>query len=93
MNHEIDRITPKTWVGWLLTMIISIAGSWLSMNARVYGNENDISVLKTRVEVVEKSYDRQIQISERQNELNNEIKQSLVRIEGVLNTKADKQWK
>ena len=87
------EVKMKTWGGWFLTIVISILGAWMSMSARVYSTESEIQVLKTRVDIVEKSYDKQIESAEKQTEQYNEIKQSLIRIEGVLNTKADKEWK
>ena len=88
-----EKIPPKTWVGWVLTVLISVFSAWFSMDGRVYAIESQLNVLSKRVEIIEKSYDKLIINAELQSTQYNEIKESLVRIEGVLNTKQDKQWK
>lgn len=93
MERQTDRITPKTWIGWALTILLSIVGAWTSMSSRVYSTESQIRLLELRVSAVEKGYDKQLETMVKLNEQYNEIKQSLIRIEGVLNTKADKQYR
>ena len=88
-----NKIETKTWIGWALTVIISVSGAWVSMNARIYTVESQLQVLRTRVEMVESGYDRQSKLQTEQSTTSQEIKQSLIRIEGALNLKADKQWK
>lgn len=34
----------KVWVGWIITIVLSVGGSWASMNARVYNTESEIEV-------------------------------------------------
>jgi hypothetical protein len=93
MDNQTDRIATKTWIGWALTVLLSIVGAWTSMSSRVYSTEAQLKVLELRLTVVEKGYDKQLETMIKLNEQYNEIKQSLIRIEGVLNTKADKQYK
>jgi hypothetical protein len=93
MVNQSDKITSKTWIGWALTIILSIVGAWTSMSSRVYSTESQIRLLELRVSAVEKGYDKQLENMVKLNEQYNEIKQSLIRIEGVLNTKADKQYR
>ena len=88
-----DKIPTKTWIGWALTICLSAATAYTSVNARVYDIEKEIEVIKTRVDINEKAYDKQLLNYERQSQDYNEIKASLVRIEGSLNTKADKQYR
>ena len=90
MNSK--TIEWKTWVGWASTVIVSIFTAWAAMNARMYTVEKEIDVLKSRVEIYEKTSDKQSILLEKLEAQNNDIKQSLIRIEGVLNTKADKKW-
>jgi len=62
------------------------------MNTRMYTVEKEIDLLKARITISEKTSDKQSVVLERLEIQGNEIKQSLIRIEGVLNTKADKKW-
>jgi len=86
------RIETKTWIGWGLTVVVSISLSWGTMNARVYQTESSIEVLKTRVAVMEKAYDKQIEIATKNNDAYNDIKISLIEIKGIINLKQDKRF-
>lgn len=86
------EINTKTWIGWLLTIVLSVGGSWASMNARVYGTESDLKVVKTRLEILEKSYDKLLQMQENESKQFREIESSLIRIEEKLKTKQDKKY-
>ena len=88
-NQSVDW---KTWVGWGATVIVSVFSAWAAMNARMYTVEKEIELLKARITISEKTSDKQSVVLERLEIQGNEIKQSLIRIEGVLNTKADKKW-
>lgn len=52
------NIDTKTWIGWAITIFLSISGAWGAMTARAYNVEKEIAVVKQRIEVIEKSYDR-----------------------------------
>jgi len=93
-NHrpEKAKIELKTWIGWSLTIFLSVTLSWGAMNARIYATESEIAVLKTRISITEKAYDKQIEIAEKNNDAYNDIKISLIKIEGIINMKQDKRW-
>lgn len=92
MTERQKVIETKTWIGWVMTIVISITTGWMSMNARVYQTESSIEVLKTRVTVMEKAYDKQIEIANKNNDAYNDIKISLIEIKGIINTKQDKRY-
>ncbi|HPL94911.1 MAG TPA: hypothetical protein PLK02_07415 [Paludibacteraceae bacterium] len=87
-----QTIDWRTWIGWAATVLLSIFTAWAAMNARMYTVEKEIDLLKARITISEKILDKQSVVLEQLELQGNEIKQSLIRIEGVLNTKQDKRW-
>jgi len=65
----------KIYIGWLLTVLTSLGGSWGVMNARMYEVEAKIRLIEAT-----KSDKPDIEL----------IKQSLIRIEGKLDLKQDR---
>lgn len=72
----------KTYITAIITVIMSIVGGWGAMNARLYEVEAKIRL----IEVQNKN-------SEKTEEAVQQIQLSLVRIEGKLDGKQDKEWK
>jgi predicted ArsR family transcriptional regulator len=91
MYNDMQKIEPKEWIGWSLTIIISILAAWMSMSGRVYGTESQLNVLEKRIEIMERSYDRQVEINEKLDEQYNKIITTLTEIKGAMNLKADKK--
>lgn len=71
----------KTYIAAIVTVIMSIVGAWGAMNARLYEVEAKIRLIEVQTKNLDKNEDaiQQIQLS-------------LVRIEGKLDSKQDKQW-
>ena len=63
----------------------------MSMSGRVYGTESQLNVLEKRIEIMERSYDRQVEINEKLDEQYNKIITTLTEIKGAMNLKADKK--
>ena len=80
-------------IGWVLTVIISIAGAWYTIDARVYSVEKKIELLQLQIDNCNKVLDKQQQDMEVVKDLFNRIDKNLVEIRGILNTKADKKYK
>lgn len=80
-------------IGWVLTVIISIAGAWYTIDARVYSVEKKIELLQMQIDNCNKVLDRQQQDMEVVKDLFNRIDKNIVEIRGILNTKADKKYK
>ena len=80
-------------IGWVLTVIISIAGAWYTIDARVYSVEKKIELLQLQIDNCNKVLDKQQQDMEVVKDLFNRIDRNIVEIRGILNTKADKKYK
>ncbi len=80
-------------IGWVLTVIISIAGAWYTIDARVYSVEKKIELLQMQIDNCNKVLDKQQQDMEVVKDLFNRIDRNIVEIRGILNTKADKKYK
>ena len=80
-------------IGWVLTVIISIAGAWYTIDARVYSVEKKIELLQLQIDNCNKVLDRQQEDMEVVKDLFNRIDKNIVEIRGILNTKADKKYK
>ena len=80
-------------IGWVLTVIISIAGAWYTIDARVYSVEKKIELLQMQIDNCSKVLDKQQEDMEVVKDLFNRIDKNIVEIRGILNTKADKKYK
>jgi hypothetical protein len=80
-------------IGWALTIVISIAGAWYTIDARVYSVEKKIELLQMQIDNCNKVLDKQQQDMEVVKDLFNRIDKNIVEIRGILNTKADKKYK
>lgn len=80
-------------IGWVLTVIISIAGAWYTIDARVYSVEKKIELLQMQIDNCNKVLDKQQKDMEVVKDLFNRIDKNIVEIRGILNTKADKKYK
>jgi len=80
-------------IGWVLTVIISVAGAWYTIDARVYSVEKKIELLQMQIDNCNKVLDKQQQDMEVVKDLFNRIDKNIVEIRGILNTKADKKYK
>lgn len=80
-------------IGWVLTVIISIAGAWYTIDARVYSVEKKIELLQMQIDNCNKVLDKQQQDMEVVKDLFNRIDKNIIEIRGILNTKADKKYK
>ena len=80
-------------IGWALTVIISIAGAWYTIDARVYSVEKKIELLQLQIDNCNKVLDKQQQDMEVVKDLFNRIDRNIIEIRGILNTKADKKYK
>ena len=80
-------------IGWVLTVIISIAGAWYTIDARVYSVEKKIELLQMQIDNCNKVLDKQQQDMEVVKDLFNRIDRNIIEIGGILNTKADKKYK
>ena len=80
-------------IGWVLTVIISIAGAWYTIDARVYSVEKKIELLQLQIDNCNKVLDKQQQDMEVVKDLFNRIDRNIIEIRGILNTKADKKYK
>ena len=80
-------------IGWVLTVIISIAGAWYTIDARVYSVEKKIELLQLQIDNCNKVLDRQQEDMEVVKDLFNRIDKNIIEIRGILNTKADKKYK
>ena len=80
-------------IGWVLTVIISIAGAWYTIDARVYSVEKKIELLQMQIDNCNKVLDKQQQDMEVVKDLFNRIDRNIIEIRGILNTKEDKKYK
>lgn len=80
-------------IGWALTIVISIAGAWYTIEARVYSVEKKIELLQMQIDNCNKVLDKQQEDMEVVKDLFNRIDKNIVEIRGILNTKADKKYK
>ena len=80
-------------IGWVLTVIISIAGAWYTIDARVYSVEKKIELLQMQIDNCNKVLDKQQEDMEVVKDLFNRIDKNIVEIRGIINTKADKTYK
>jgi peptidoglycan hydrolase CwlO-like protein len=80
-------------IGWALTIVISIAGAWYTIDARVYSVEKKIELLQMQIDNCNKVLDKQQEDMEVVKDLFNRIDKNIVEIRGILNTKADKKYK
>ena len=80
-------------IGWALTIVISIAGAWYTIDARVYSVEKKIELLQMQIDNCNKVLDKQQEDMEVVKDLFNRIDRNIVEIRGILNTKADKKYK
>ena len=80
-------------IGWVLTVIISIAGAWYTIDARVYSVEKKIELLQLQIDNCNKVLDKQQEDMEVVKDLFNRIDRNIIEIRGILNTKADKKYK
>ena len=80
-------------IGWVLTVIISIAGAWYTIDARVYSVEKKIELLQLQIDNCSKVLDKQQEDMEVVKDLFNRIDRNIIEIRGILNTKADKKYK
>ena len=80
-------------IGWVLTVIISIAGAWYTIDARVYSVEKKIELLQLQIDNCNKVLDKQQEDMEVVKDLFNRIDKNIIEIRGILNTKADKKYK
>ena len=80
-------------IGWVLTVIISIAGAWYTIDARVYSVEKKIELLQLQIDNCSKVLDKQQEDMEVVKDLFNRIDKNIIEIRGILNTKADKKYK
>jgi hypothetical protein len=74
-------------------VIISIAGAWYTIDARVYNVEKKIELLQMQIDNCNKVLDKQQQDMEVVKFLFNRIDNNIIEIRGILNTKADKTYK
>ena len=80
-------------IGWILTVLISIAGAWYAIDSRVYTVEKKIELLQMQIDNSNKALDKQQQDMEDVKDMFNRIDKNIVEIRGVLNTKADKSYR
>lgn len=80
-------------IGWTLTIVISIAGAWYTIDARVYSVEKKIELLQMQIDNCNKVLDKQQEDMEVVKDLFNRIDKNIIEIRGILNTKADKKYK
>lgn len=80
-------------IGWALTIVISIAGAWYTIDARVYSVEKKIELLQMQIDNCNKVLDKQQEDMEVVKDLFNRIDKNIIEIRGILNTKADKKYK
>ena len=80
-------------MGWVLTVIISVAGAWYTIDARVYSVEKKIELLQMQIDNCNKVLDKQQEDMEVVKDLFNRIDKNIIEIRGILNTKADKKYK
>ena len=80
-------------IGWALTIVISIAGAWYTIDARVYSVEKKIELLQMQIDNCNKVLDKQQEDMEVVKDLFNRIDKNIVEIRGILNTIADKKYK
>lgn len=80
-------------IGWVITVIISIAGAWYTIDARVYSVEKKIELLQMQIDNCNKVLDKQQEDMELVKDLFNRIDRNIIEIRGILNTKADKKYK
>ena len=80
-------------IGWVLTVIISVAGAWYTIDARVYSVEKKIELLQMQIDNCNKVLDKQQEDMEVVKDLFNRIDRNIIEIRGILNTKADKKYK
>lgn len=83
----------KTLLGWITTVATTVFLAWLTVNTRLYTVEKEIELVKQSVKLLEQSKQEHVIMLKELTKTNNDIQNSLIRIEGMLNTKADKQWK
>ena len=80
-------------IGWVLTIVISVAGAWYTIDARVYSVEKKIELLQMQIDNCNKVLDKQQEDMEVVKDLFNRIDKNIVEIRGIINTKADKKYK
>ena len=70
-------------IGWLITIFLSVLGSWSAMDKRVYEVEARIRLIEARSDTNDKIISRHLEEAAF-------IKESLIRIEGKLDLKQDR---
>jgi len=80
-------------LGWIFTIVLSIMGAWYTIDTRVYAVEKKIELVQMQVDNINKSIDKQEADMKEVKDMFNRIDKNIVEIRGILNTKADKNYK
>jgi len=80
-------------LGWIFTIVLSIMGAWYTIDTRVYAVEKKIELVQMQVDNINKSIDKQEADMKEVKDMFYRIDKNIVEIRGILNTKADKNYK
>ena len=91
MMKEKSPIPKQVWAGWIFTVAISIAGSYGTINARVYEVEKNIEILKLEVANNKATTQEVKPALDNIQGMFNSIDKSLVEMRGEMKLKVDKK--
>jgi hypothetical protein len=89
-----DRsITKANIIGYALTLLLSISGAAVAVNARVYELEKQLEIVKLDLENTKVKLNAQENTIDKLYEVTVRIDKNIIELTGELKLKADKQFK
>ena len=86
------RITKATMIGWIVTVGLSIFGSYATINARVYELEKRVELVQLQIDNTKSVQVEQSKAIDEIKVMFGDIKIGISEINGKLNLKADKKF-
>jgi enoyl-[acyl-carrier-protein] reductase (NADH) len=86
-------ITKTNVIGWGLTVALSVAAAYGTINARVYEVEKKIELLQMQITEDGKKIDQQAEDMKEVRDMFNRIDKNLIELKGVVNQKQDRYEK
>ena len=89
---ESNKVTKSHYIGWVLTILLSVAGAWGAINARVYEIEKQVEMMRLEVNATKLSQAQQASDYKEILKMFNRIDKNITEINGKLELKADKKF-
>ena len=84
------------WIGWLITVSLSVSGALLAMNTRTFNIQTETSINSSKIEQnsmeIREIKKEMKELSETTNEHLYSIQKSLIEINSKLDSKSDKKY-